>query len=53
MRVRIYHSVLKMVKAHALLPFYLFTFLLFFVSCSMTMNIPEDDQLFTGLKSST
>ena len=53
MRVRIYHSVLKMVKAHALLPFYLFTFLLFFVSCSMTMNIPEDDQLFTGLKSIT
>ena len=49
MRVRIYHSVLKMVKAHALLPFYLFTFLLFFVSCSMTKNIPEDDQLFTGL----
>ena len=23
---------------------------LFFVSCSMTKNIPEDDQLFTGLK---
>ena len=23
---------------------------LFFVSCSMTKNIPEDDQLFTGLE---
>ena len=48
-----YHSILLKVKAHALLPFYLFTFLLFFVSCSMTKNIPEDDQLFTGLKSIT
>ena len=44
-----YHSIISKVKAHALLPFYLFTFLLFFVSCSMTKNIPEDDQLFTGL----
>ena len=44
-----HHSIISKVKAHALLPFYLFTFLLFFVSCSMTKNIPEDDQLFTGL----
>lgn len=38
------------VKKFALLPFYLFTFLLIFVSCSMTKGIPEDEQLFTGLK---
>jgi outer membrane protein assembly factor BamA len=38
------------VKAAALLPFYLFTFLLLFSSCSLTKNIPEDDQLFRGLK---
>ena len=44
-----HHSIISKVKAHALLPFYLFAFLLFFVSCSMTKNIPEDDQLFTGL----
>ena len=49
MRARIYHNILKKVMAVALLPFYLFTFLLFPVSCSMTKNIPEDDQLFTGL----
>ncbi len=49
MRARIYHNIFKKVMAVALLPFYLFTFLLFPVSCSMTKNIPEDDQLFTGL----
>jgi hypothetical protein len=27
--------------------------LLFLSSCSMTKNIPEDDQLFTGLKAIT
>ena len=53
MRVKIYHSVLKMVKAQALSPLHLFTLSLFFVSCSMTKNIPKDDQLFTGLKSIT
>ena len=31
------------------MPFYLFTFLLFLASCSMTKDIPEDDKLFTGL----
>ena len=40
-------------RVHAFLPFYLFTFLLFLSSCSMTKNIPEDDQLFTGLKAIT
>ena len=38
------------VKAASLLPFYLFTLLLFLSSCSLTKNIPEDDQLFRGLK---
>ena len=37
------------VKGGIFLPFYLFTFLLFLASCSMTKNIPEDDQLFVGL----
>ena len=40
-------------KAYAFLPFYLFTLLLLLSSCSMTKNIPEDDQLFTGLKAIT
>ena len=40
-------------KACVFLPLYLFTFLLLFFSCSMTKNIPEDDQLFTGLKKIT
>ena len=47
------NNILAKVKANAslplgLLPFYLFTFLMF-SSCSMTKNIPEDEQLFTGL----
>lgn len=33
-----------------LLPFYLFTLLLFLASCSTTKGIPDDDQLFVGLK---
>ena len=37
-------------RAHAFLPFYLFVLLLLLVSCSMTKNIPEGDQLFIGLK---
>lgn len=37
------------VKALAFSPIHLFTLSLFLVSCSMTKNIPEDDQLFTGL----
>ena len=37
-------------KAKTFLPFYFFTLLLFLSSCSMTKNIPEDDQLFVGLK---
>ena len=60
MNVRIYHSILKKVKAQALSPLHLFTLspllllsLLLLSSCSMTKNIPEDDQLFTGLKSIT
>lgn len=40
-------------KVHAFLPFCFFAFLLFLSSCSMTKNIPEDDQLFTGLKAIT
>ncbi len=39
--------------AKVFLPFYLFTFLLLLSSCSMTKNIPEGDQLFTGLKKIT
>ena len=37
------------VKTSVLLPLYLFTFLLL-SSCSLTKNIPDDDQLFRGLK---
>ena len=37
------------VKATVRLPLYLFTLLLL-SSCSLTKNIPEDDQLFRGLK---
>ena len=40
-------------RVHTFLPFYLFALLLFLSSCSMTKNIPEDDQLFTGLKAIT
>ena len=48
-----YTGQLRQVKATVLLPFCLFTFLPLFVSCSMTKNIPDDDQLFTGLKAIT
>ena len=41
--------ILRQVKSGIFLPLYLFTFLLFLASCSMTKNIPEDDQLFVGL----
>ena len=50
MREKIYRGINNKVKRIAYLPFYLFTFLLFITSCSMTKNIPEDEQLFTGLK---
>ena len=41
--------ILRQVKSGIFLPLYLCTFLLFLASCSMTKNIPEDDQLFVGL----
>lgn len=50
MREHIYQSILNKVRAAILLPIHLFTLLLIFVSCSMTKGIPDDDQLFTGLK---
>ena len=40
-------------KVMVCLPFYLFTFLLLFSSCSMTKEIPDGEQLFTGLKTIT
>ena len=49
MREKKYHGILRKVREAILLPFYLFTFLLFPVSCSMTKGIPDDEQLFTGL----
>ena len=49
MRTVISNSIWQKVKAQILSPFHLFTLSLFLVSCSMTKNIPEDDQLFTGL----
>lgn len=50
MKQHITYRIVTKVKAAALLPFYLFTLLLFLSSCSLTKNIPEDDQLFRGLK---
>ena len=44
-----YHIMWQKARAYRFLPFYLFTLLLL-VACSMTKGIPEDDQLFTGLK---
>ena len=44
----IYRIVTKL-KAAVILPFCLFALLLL-SSCSLTKNIPEDDQLFRGLK---
>ena len=49
MKQHITYRIVTKVKAAALLPLYLFT-LLFLSSCSLTKNIPEDDQLFRGLK---
>ena len=49
MRARIDHSIIKTVRVRGILPFYLFTLLLL-SSCSLTKNIPDDDQLFRGLK---
>ena len=49
MRTDRYHSILKKVRAIVLLPIYIFALLLFLASCSMTKNIPEDEQLFVGL----
>ena len=45
-----YQQRLRQEKATILLPFCLFAFLLALTSCSMTKNIPEGDQLFTGLE---
>ena len=50
MKQHITYRINTKVKATVFLPFYLFTFLLLFSSCSLTKNIPEDDQLFRGLK---
>ena len=48
-----YQQRFRQEKATILLPFCLFAFLLALTSCSMTKNIPEGDQLFTGLKAIT
>ena len=50
MRQVIIEDMFSSKKAKTILPFYLFTILLFLSSCSMTKNIPEGDQLFVGLK---
>ena len=50
MRQVIIEDMFSSKKAKTILPFYLFTLLLFLSSCSMTKNIPEGDQLFVGLK---
>ena len=47
-RKGLYISKPKVRKA-TFLPLYLFTLLLFLASCSMTKNLPEDEQLFVGL----
>lgn len=49
MRENNHQGILRKVRAAILLPSYLFTFLLFLASCSMTKGIPDDEQLFTGL----
>ena len=49
MRARTDHSIIKTVRVRGVLPFYLFTLLLL-SSCSLTKDIPDDDQLFRGLK---
>ena len=43
------YRIVTKVKAAVYLPFYLFALLLL-AACSLTKNIPEDDQLFRGLK---
>ena len=53
MRENNHQGILRKVRAAILLPLYLFTFLLFFASCSMTKGIPDDEQLFTGLTRNT
>ena len=45
MRQVIIEDMFSSKKAKTILPFYLFTLLLFLSSCSMTKNIPEGDQL--------
>ncbi len=50
MRQVIIEDIFSSKKAKTFFPFSLFAFLLFLSSCSMTKNIPEDDQLFVGLK---
>ena len=49
MKQHLIYLIVTKVKAAVLLPFYLFCLLLL-SSCSLTKNIPEDDQLFRGLK---
>lgn len=49
MKQHITYRINTKVKATVLLPLYLLTLLLL-SSCSLTKNIPEDDQLFRGLK---
>ena len=49
MKQHLIYRIVTKVKAAVLLPFYLFCLLLL-SSCSLTKNIPEDDQLFRGLK---
>ena len=49
MKKQLYHHIALWARAYRLLPLYLFTFILI-VGCSMTKGIPDDDQLFTGLK---
>ena len=49
MKQHITYRINTKVKATVLLPLYLFTLLLL-SSCSLTKNIPDDDQLFRGLK---
>ena len=50
MRTTKYHSAKVKVKGYVLLPLQLFTFLFILTACSMTKGIPDDEQLFTGLK---
>lgn len=49
MKQHLTYRIVTKVKTAVLLPFYLFALLLL-SSCSLTKDIPEDDQLFRGLK---